>query len=115
FESGEVVNVGAHDAQPPVAQMLLVVPGLAGGEVVVDRDPADAITGQQPVDEVAADEPRAAGDEETLAHREYPICLVCRGGKFSTCRWKKASWKLAATFVSRLPPTSSPASSAPGG
>src|SRR5262249_25372116 len=43
LQLGEVVDVAGDDLQPPVAQVLLVVPRLAGGEVVVDRDAADAI------------------------------------------------------------------------
>src|SRR5262249_1449432 len=72
LERREIVDVAGDDLQAPVAEMLLVVPRLAGGEVVVDRDAADVVGSQQPVDEVAADEAGAADDEVMFAHEASP-------------------------------------------
>src|SRR5215207_4907991 len=45
---------------------------LAGGEVIVDSDRVSL--GQQPIDQIAGDEPSAAGDEE--AHQLASVALA---------------------------------------
>ena len=57
----EVAHVGLDDAEPGVG-VVLEVPVAARGEVVEDRDTFDDVVGEQPVDEMAADEARSAHD-----------------------------------------------------
>ena len=59
----EVLDVPSTTDEALVAGVRLEVPLPPGGEVVVDGDPLDGGVGEQAVDEVAADEARAADDE----------------------------------------------------
>jgi hypothetical protein len=64
----EVLDIAFDDREAPIFGVRLDVPAPPGREVVVDGDSRRRRIAKQPVDEVTADEARAANNDVTFRH-----------------------------------------------